>query len=484
MANPDAVVVGAGPNGLAAGIVLAQAGLSVEVYERHGDPGGSCRTEELTLGGFLHDVCAAVHPLAAASPFMADLDLAGRGVRWLQPEIAFAHPLDGGRAGAVYPSLSRTAAGLGRDASWYRSLMEPMLEDWPATLAGVLAPVRGRPHHPRSLARFGVRALPSARWLTRRCTTPEARALLAGAAAHAGIALEAPLSGGFGVLLSCLAHVVGWPLVEGGSARLIKGLVGALTSGGGSIQTGHEIRSLGHLPPAVVTLLDLTPRQLLALDDGRIPSAYRRSLARFRYGPGACKVDWALAGPVPWSAPECAVAGTVHVGGTLEEVALAERQVLAGHLPDRPFVLVAQPSVVDASRAPPGCHSLWGYCHVPAGSPVDMSERIERQIERFAPGFRQLMLARHVRTAAQAELDNPNQVGGDVNGGSARGLQALLRPTARWHPYRTPMPGLYLCSAATPPGGGVHGMCGAQAARAALARVGRQPQRWTGDMSA
>ncbi len=386
----------------------------------------------------------------------------------IQPDAAFAHPLDGGRAIAVSRSVRDTAAALGPDAGWYRRLVGPLVDEWRPLMAAVLGPLQRAPRHPVALARFGLRAMAPTSWLVRRCVTEEARALLAGSSAHAGMPLDRPLTGGFGVLLTALAHAVGWPIVQGGSQRLTDALVGALEASGGAVRTGAEISSLAELPGAPVTLLDVTPRQLLDLDDGRLPDAYRRSLATYRYGPGTCKVDFALGGPVPWSAEVCRGAGTLHVGGAYEEIASSEAEVARGRLPDRPFVLVTQPSVCDPTRAPEGRHTLWAYCHVPAGSPADMSDRIERQIERFAPGFSDLILARHVRTAAEAAADNPNLVGGDVNGGTADVRQTIFRPNARWPAYRTPVEGLYLCSASTPPGGGVHGMCGMQAARTAL----------------
>jgi len=420
------------------------------------------------MPGYLHDVCSAAHPLAAASPFFADFDLPAHGVRMIQPDLAFAHPLDGGRAVAVSRSVRDTAAGLGPDADWYRKLVGPLVDEWRPLMAAVLAPLLRAPRHPVALARFGLRALAPTSWLVRRCATQEARAVLAGASAHAGIPLDRPVTGGFGVLMAVLAHAVGWPIVSGGSQRLIDALVGALEAAGGTVRTGVEVTSLAELPRSAVTMLDVTPRQLLQLDDGRLPDAYRRSLTMFRYGPGTCKVDFALAGPVPWTAEACRRAGTLHLGGAYEEIASSEAEVAGGKHPDRPYVLVTQPSILDATRAPEGHHTLWAYCHVPAGSPVDMSGRIERQIERFAPGFSDLILARHVRTAAEAPADNPNLVGGDINGGSADLRQTLFRPNARWPAYRTPVEGLYLCSASTPPGGGVHGMCGEYAARTAL----------------
>ncbi len=473
----DAVVVGSGPNGLAAAVTLARAGLSVHVIEGAATPGGGCRTEELTLPGFRHDVCSAVHPLAGASPFFAGTDLAAHGVRLLTPKVAFAHPLDGGRAAAAVGSVDETAGALGPDGRAYRRLLGPLVRDVPRTLPDILAPLgRSVPGHPLAVARFGIEGLPPASVLSRLLRGDEARALLAGAAAHSMRPLTAPLTTAYGLLLLMIAHSAGWPVVEGGSARITDALAAELTALGGEVETGRWVETLGSLPPARAVLLDVTPRQFLALAGDRLPATQRRALRRFRYGPGACKVDWALSGPVPWQAAACREAGTVHVGGTFAEVARSEAEVAAGTHPGRPFCLVAQPGVVDPSRAPDGMHTLWGYCHVPPGSDVDMSGRIEEQIERFAPGFRDLILARSVRTAAQMERYNPNYVGGDIGGGASTLWQAVFRPVPRWNPYRTALPGVYLCSSSTPPGGGVHGMCGDWAARTALADLARTRQ--------
>jgi phytoene dehydrogenase-like protein len=472
MAAPDAVVVGAGPNGLAAALTLARAGLSVTVVEGAGTAGGGCRTEELTLPGFHHDVCSTVHPLAAASPFFLGAGLAARGVRLLTPKVAFAHPLDGGRAAAVSGSVDETASELGADSAAYRRLLEPLVRDADSIVPAILAPLRSVPGHPVAVAGFGVRGLLPATLLARRFHTDAARALLAGVAAHAILPLSAPLTSGFGLLLTMLAHAPGWPVVEGGSARLVDALTAELAALGGQVVTGSWIRRLDELPPARTVLLDITPRQLVELAGDRLPPRYARELRRFRYGPGVCKVDWALSGPVPWAAPACRDTATVHLGGTFEEIAASESDIAAGRHPERPYCIVTQPGVVDPSRAPAGKQTLWGYCHVPSGSTVDMADRIEAQIERFAPGFRDLVLARSVRTAAQEEQHNPNYVGGDINGGAGTLRQTVFRPAPRWNPYRTPLPGVYLCSSSTPPGGGVHGMCGAWAARTALADRG------------
>ncbi|HEV3293279.1 MAG TPA: NAD(P)/FAD-dependent oxidoreductase [Streptosporangiaceae bacterium] len=475
LAAADAIVVGAGPNGLAAAVTLARAGLAVRVIEGAGTPGGGCRTQELTLPGFRHDVCAAVHPLAAASPFFQRLDLAGLGVTLRTPKVAFAHPLDGGRAAWLANSVDETAGALGVDGPSYRRLLAPLVRDAPLTLPSLLAPLRSVPGHPLAMARFGLDGIPPATMVARRFRTEEAQALLAGVAAHTMQPLTAPGTGAFGLTLMMIAHLVGWPVVEGGSSGLIDALVAELAAHGGRVETGHWVRSLAELPPARAVLLDVTPRQLAALNGGSIPGVEGRALRHFQYGPGVCKVDWALSGPVPWQAAACREAGTVHLGGTLAEIARSEAQAAAGKHAERPYCLVAQPGVVDPTRAPAGQHTLWGYCHVPSGSTVDVSDRIEAQIERFAPGFRDLILARSVRTAVGMERYNPNYVGGDINSGAATLRQTLFRPTARWNPYRTPLPGIYLCSASTAPGGGVHGMCGDGAARTVLADLGLRP---------
>jgi phytoene dehydrogenase-like protein len=476
-APADAIVVGSGPNGLAAAVTLARAGLAVHVIEGADTPGGGCRTAELTLPGFHHDVCSAVHPLAAASPFFRRVDLAAQGVTLRTPKVAFAHPLDGGRAAWLAGSVEETAGGLGADGAAYRRLLGPLVRDLPLTLPSILAPIRSIPGHPVAMARFGLEGLLPATVLARGFRTEEARALLAGVAAHPMLPLTSPVTGGFGLTLMMIGHAVGWPVVEGGSGRLVDALVAELTSLGGKVETGRWVSSLGAIPPARAVLLDVTPRQFVAIAGGSIPARQRRALARFRYGPGVCKVDWALSGPVPWQAAPCREAGTVHLGGTFAEVARSEADVNAGRHPERPYCLVAQPGVVDPARAPAGRHTLWGYCHVPSGSAVDMSGRIEAQIERFAPGFRDLILARSVRTAVDMERYNPNYVGGDINGGAGTLRRTLLGPTPRWNPYRTPLPGVYLCSSSTPPGGGVHGMCGAGAARTALADLGVPARR-------
>jgi len=468
VSQPDAVVVGSGPNGLAAALTLAGAGLRVQVFEGAHTPGGGCRTAELTLPGFAHDVCSAVHPLAATSPFMRSLGLAERGVRLLTPKVAVAHPLDGGRAAAVSGTVAETAGRLGADGAAYRRLMEPLMRDSDAVLALALAPLRSIPDRLGAAARFGTEGLLPARVLAGRLRTEEGKALLAGMASHSIRPLSAPLTSAFGLIFLVLAHATGWPVVAGGSARLIDAMAAELAERGSEITTGVWIERLADLPAAKAVLLDVTPHQLLRLAGDRLPAGYRRAMHRFRYGPGVCKVDWALDGPVPWQNEACREAGTLHLCGTIAEVARSEAEVNAGRHPEQPFCLVAQPGVVDPSRAPAGQHTLWAYCHVPAGSDLNMTDRIEAQIERFAPGFRDRILARSVRTAADMERYNPNYVGGDIASGAATVRQTIGRPVLRWNQYRTPLPGVYLCSASTRPGGGVHGMCGAWAARTAL----------------
>jgi phytoene dehydrogenase-like protein len=473
MRRPDAVIVGAGPNGLVAAVLLARAGLVVDVFEAAGAPGGGCRTAELTIPGFHHDVCSAVHPLLLASPAFRDIDLAGRGVRLLSPEVAFAHPLDGGRAVCVGNDVDEVVGALGPDGPAYARLFTPLVRDLDKILPAFLGSMRSPPAHPVAAARLGLPGLASARHLAGRFHTDEGRALVAGTAAHSMLPLTAPLSGVFPRLFTALAHRCGWPVVQGGSAAIVAALVAELTSLDGQIVTGTLVKSLGDLPPARATILDVTPRQLIEMAGDRLPVRARRALARYRYGPGVCKVDWALDGPVPWTAEGCRRAVTLHLGGSFEEIARSEAEVNAGRHAEHPYCLITQPCVVDPTRAPAGKHTLWAYCHVPNGSDVDMTERIEAQVERFAPGFHDLVMARSTFTAVEEEEHNPSYVGGDINAGAATLPQMVLRPTARWNPYRTAVKGVYLCSAATPPGGGVHGMCGFGAARAALDDLGQ-----------
>lgn len=475
-----AVVVGSGPNGLAAAIELARGGLRVEVLEGAPTPGGGCRSAAVTEAGFVHDLCSAVHPLLAESPFFRAQPLSARGVDLLVPEIAFAHPLDGGRSGAVRGSVDETAGLLGADGEAYRRLFSGLVRDRERFIPTVLAPIRTPPAHPITMARFAAHGLVSARRLVRRFSSDEARGLIAGVAAHSMLSLDQSLTASFALLLTTLAHSTGWPIVRGGSSKIIDALVRELEDLGGEVTCGIWVHDLAELADAEVVLFDVSPRALVRIAGDALPSRYRRALQRFRQGPGVYKIDYALREAVPWAAPSCRVAGTVHVGGSFEEVARAEGEVARGRHPDRPFCIVVQPGVIDPSRAPDGRATLWAYCHVPNGSDVDMTGRIEAQLERFAPGFRDVVLARATRGPAQLEEENPNDVGGDIGGGSADLLQTLFRPVVRWNPYRTPLDGVYLCSASTPPGGGVHGMCGAHAARTALADLRRKRRARSG----
>lgn len=463
----DAVVVGAGPNGLSAAIALAQSGLRVIVFEAAERAGGGLRSEQLTLPGFVHDVCSAVHPLALSSPFFRRLRLEEKGLEWVFPPVPLAHPLDDGSAVLLHRSVRETAENLGRDAAGYRELVAPWAENWEALAEALLRPLP-LPPRPLAFVRFGLHALRSAATAARRFEGERARALLAGLAAHSMLPLERALTAGFAWVLATSAHAVGWPLAAGGSQAIADALVACLRELGGEVVTGRFVSSLAEIPAARLVLFDLTPRQLLALAGERLPPRFRRRLERYRYGAGAFKVDWALAEPIPWRAAECRLAGTVHLGGSFAEIAASERAAWEGRIAERPFVLLVQPSLFDPRRAPPGKHTAWAYCHVPNGSTVDMLARIEAQIERFAPGFRDCVIARSALSPAELQRHNPNLVGGDINGGAATLAQAFLRPT--WRLYSTPAKGLYLCSASTPPGGGVHGMCGYFAALAALRR--------------
>lgn len=468
----DAVVVGAGPNGLAAAVELARAGLRVLVRERADTVGGGARTEALTEPGFLHDVASAVHPLGVGSPFFASLPLEDHGLEWIHPPLPLAHPLDGGSAVALHRSVEETARGLGSDAAAYTRLVAPFVRRWADFAGHVLDSPLRPPRAPFLMARFGLLGMRSAEGLARAFRTPEARALLAGNAAHSALPLDAPLGAGVGLVLMVAGHAVGWPSPRGGAGALTRALASYLESLGGVVETRAPVESLADLPPARAVLLDLTPRQVAAVAGASLPPAYLRRLGRWRYAPGAFKVDWALNGPIPWLAEACREAGTVHLGGTLEEIAEGEAAAWRGAAPAaRPFVLLAQPSLSDPTRAPAGRHVAWAYCHVPNGSEEDVTDRIEAQVERFAPGFRALVLARRVHGPRELEAWNPNLVGGDVGGGAPTLAQTLARPVASPTPWATPLKHLYVCSASTPPGGGVHGMCGYHAARTALRRT-------------
>ena len=465
----DAVVVGAGPNGLAAALTLVRAQKSVLVVEAAPTIGGGTRTAELTLPGFRHDLCSAILPLAVGSPFFKTVPLAENGVEWIDPPLAVAHPLDDGTAGALARSIDETARALGPDGAAWRRLFGPLVAGWDEIAPALLGPVLRVPRHPLRMAGFGLRAVWPAATLARRLfRTERARGLFAGLAAHAILPLEDPLTAAFGLVLGMTGHAVGWPLPRGGSQAVGDALAALVRAQGGEIVTDAPVARLDDLPESRVTLFDVTPRQLVAIAGGRLPARYRRRLERYRYGPGVFKVDAALDGPIPWKAAECGRAGTVHLGGTLGEIAAAEAAVWRGEHPERPFVLVAQQSLFDPTRAPAGKHTLWAYCHVPNGSTVDMTERILGQVERFAPGLRDRILSVATHGPAALERQNANYIGGDIGGGANVVDQMIGRPAWKLDPYATPAPGIYLCSSATPPGGGVHGMCGYLAARSAL----------------
>lgn len=469
--NPDAVVVGSGPNGLAAAVELARAGAEVHVIEAHATLGGGTRTTELTLPGFRHDVCSACHPMGILSPFFRTLPLHEHGLRWIAPKASVAHPLDGEPAVLLRRSVAETGRGLGADAAAYERLLRPHLADPHALLADLLAPLR-LPRHPLRMLRFGLDAIRSAAGLARaRFRGERARALFAGCAAHSILPLETPLTAAMGLVFCLTGHVEDWPVAAGGSASITSALASLLTSLGGTIETGRRIAAFSELPPAKAYLFDTSPAELAAIAGPALPAGYVRRLGRFRYGPGVFKIDWALAGPIPWKDAAILDASTVHIGGRLDAVAAAEAAVWRGDHPAQPFVLLCQQSQFDPSRAPAGQHTGYAYCHVPAGSTVDCTRAIEDQVERFAPGFRDLVLARHTMTAHDFERYNPAFVGGAVTGGVADLGQLFTRPVARLSPYTTPNPRIFLCSASTPPGGGVHGMCGYFAARAALRRM-------------
>ncbi len=458
MDRKRAVVIGSGPNGLAAAILLARGGYAVTVHEASDGIGGGMRSAELTLPGFVHDVCSAIHPMAVSSPCFEQFPLHDFGLEWVEPPAALAHPLDDGTAVMLERSLDATAAGLGADGAAWRRLFAPYVEAWPRLRHDVLAPLR-LPANPLLMARFGLHAIRSAAGLARaEFRGTRARALFAGVSAHSVMPLEAPASASIGMVMAITGHACGWPFPRGGAQRLADALAGYLRSLGGEIRTESRVAAL---PDADVVMCDISPRQLLEIAGERLPAEFRRRLARFRYGPGVFKVDWALDGPVPWRTAECARAGTLHLGGTSEEIAEWE-----GRYVGRPFVLAAQHTLFDPTRAPAGRHTLWAYCHVPNGSTMDMTAAIEDQVERFAPGFRARIIARHTMGPAELQRHNANLIGGDIAGGAMNLRQLFLRPTGMM--YRTPLRNVFLCSASTPPGGAVHGMCGYHAVRNAL----------------
>ena len=471
MPQTDAIVVGAGPNGLAAAIVLAREGLSVRVLEANASIGGGARTAELTRPGFRHDICSAIHPMAMVSPFFQTLPLAQFGLEWRDSPAAIAHPLDDGSAATMEQSLDATAAALGEDGGAYRSLMQPFARHARALFDEILRPIRLVPRHPLLMARFGLDGLRPATSIARRFKTDRARALFAGCCAHSFLPLSSAGSASFGLALALAGHATGWPCARGGSQAIVDALAAYFRSLGGVIETNRRVQSLRDAGDARAIIFDITPRQLAAIARDALPSRYVRRLERFKYGPGVFKIDYALDGPIPWRASECTRSATVHVGGTIEEIAEHEAAIWKGRTGDKPFVLVAQQSLFDDTRAPAGKHTGWMYCHVPHGSTEDMTEKIERQIERFAPGFRDRILARHTMNPAQFEEHDANFVGGDIAGGANNLLQFVTRPFPKRDPYATPNRAIYMASSSTPPGGGVHGMCGYWAAKSALRRV-------------
>ena len=472
VSQTDVVIVGSGPNGLSAAVALALEGASVLVLEMKDEIGGGTRTAELTLPGFAHDVCSAVHPMGVLSPFFRTLPLEEHGLRWIRANASVAHPLDDQPAVMLHRPLDQTAAGLDADERAYRRLMQPLLADPLGLMQDVLAPL-GIPRHPIVMTRFGLRGARSAVGLARRFRGVRARALLAGCAGHSILPLDRALTGAVGLLFLLTGHVDDWPVAAGGSQSIARALAGLLNSLGGRIETGTSVCSATDMPPARMYLFDTSPSQLATIAGEVLPESYTRRLARYRYGPGVFKLDWALDGSIPWRDPNCRQASTVHLGGTLEEIAAAEAAVWRGEHPERPFTLVCQQSEFDRSRAPEGKQTGWAYCHVPARSPRDLTDVVERQVEHFAPGFRDRILARRAMTTSDFEQYNPNYVGGAITGGVADLAQLFMRPVARWNPYTTPNPRVLICSASTPPGGGVHGMCGYHAARTAARRLGR-----------
>jgi phytoene dehydrogenase-like protein len=466
----DAIVVGSGPNGLAAAILMQQKGLSVLLIEGKETIGGGLRSAELTLPGYIHDICSAVHPLAVASPFFEKLPLEAHGLEYIYPRLAAAHPFDNGTAAILKTSLEETAFLLGDDEENYLQLMRPIVKNWPLIAPDVLAPLH-YPKHPYEMACFGLSAITSATFLSNRFNSAEAKGLLAGMAAHSMQPLTNLTTSAIALVLMTSAHLKGWPVPKGGSNQIASALVSYFFSLGGKIQTGFYVNSFEQLPSAHAVLFDVTPKQLLKIAGHQFSSLYKWQLGRYRYGMGVFKVDWALDAPIPFKAPECHDAGTIHIGNTIEEIVFYEQQTWNGKEAEKPFVLLSQPSLFDTSRAPAGKHTAWAYCHVPKGSKKDMTAAIEDQVERFAPGFKKIILAKHTMDTAQMEEYNPNYIGGDINGGVIDIGQLFTRPALRWSPYKTSAKGIYICSSSTPPGGGVHGMCGYHAAKKVLKDV-------------
>lgn len=466
----DAIVIGSGPNGFAAAITLQQQGLSVLLLEGKKDIGGGMRTQTLTLPGFIHDVCSAVHPMAVLSPFLNSLSLEKFGLELIQPKYAAAHPFDDGTAGVLHGSVEDTAKGLGEDRETYLKFMGPVVRDLPKLLPDVLGPFP-IPKYPFALAEFGLKALPSATWIAKRFKTKQARGLWGGMAAHAIQPLENLTTAAIGLMLMAGGHVAGWPIPKGGSQSLANALAAVFVSLGGEIQTDFMVKSIDQLPSSKVVLFDTTPKQLVAIAGNKLSSSYIGRLSKYRYGMGVFKVDWALSAPIPFTAEACRSAGTVHLGNTIEEIASTEKETSKGKQAQKPFVLLSQPSIFDKTRAPEGKHTVWAYCHVPNGSTEDMTQAVENQVERFAPGFKDLIIGRSTMNTAQMEAYNPNYIGGDINGGIQDIYQLYTRPVLSASPYRTSADGIYICSSSTPPGGGVHGMSGYHAAKQALIDV-------------
>lgn len=470
MSAYDAIIIGSGPNGLAAAIHLARHGKKTLVIEASDTIGGGMRTKELTLPGFRHDVCSAVHPMAMASPFLSSLELEKHGLKWVQPEVPLAHPLEHGREAVLHRSLEQTCEGLGVDAARYRRFFDPLVKHAHDLYGDLLAPA-GIPRHPITVARFGMGAALPATLFAKYFRSEEARALFAGNAAHSVMPLEKPLTSAIGLILQMSAHAVGWPMPQGGSQSIADTLLRIFQSHGGEVQCGWQVKSFDELPPAHAYLFDISPRHLAEISGDALPLNYRQKLIAYRHGPGVFKVDYALNSPIPWQAEHSRKAGTVHIGGTLAEIAASERDAWNGHHSEKPFTLVVQPTLSDPTRAPQDRHVAWAYCHVPHGSTTSMLGAINTQIERFAPGFRDCILASHTMNCETMETYNANYIGGDVVGGVTDWRQLFTRPVARWNPYTTPHPKIFLCSASTPPGGGVHGMCGYWAAESALRRL-------------
>ncbi|MBS7562846.1 NAD(P)/FAD-dependent oxidoreductase [Mucilaginibacter sp. Bleaf8] len=466
----DAIVVGSGPNGLAAAITMQQQGLSTLIVEGSKAIGGGLRSAEVTLPGFLHDICSAVHPMAVSSPFFKQMPLAKHGLDFIYPEVAAAHPLDNGSSAALYRSIQKTAVTLGADADAYTRIYEPLAKYWPSIAVDVLGPLR-IPKHPLNMVRFGLMGLTSAKSFADNFKTKEARGLWAGMAAHSIQPLSSLTTSAIGLVLTVAGHLYGWPIPKGGSQSIANSLVSYYTSIGGKIQTDFYVNALSELPPSRAVLFDVTPKQLLKIAGHKFSPLYKWQLQRFKYGMGVFKVDWALNEPIPFTNPDCRKAGTVHIGNTFEEIASSEYLSSTGKHPEKPFVLLAQQSLFDATRAPEGKHTAWAYCHVPNGSLKDMTDAIENQIARFAPGFKDIILAKATSNTAQIEEYNNNYLGGDINGGKLDITQLFTRPALRMSPYKTSHQGLYICSSSTPPGGGVHGMCGYYAAKRALSDI-------------